>query len=732
MNPILPLDQLVLLFLLLAGVGIWSAWRSSQQCRPALRWLLLTLRLAALTTLLVIALNPGEWKVFRDEETSEWAVLLDSSASMATRDVGGSTRWTQAARIAGRLDATKDPTLKFFTFDSELQPVASPKELAADACRGSQTDLVGALGRLVERYHSSGKRLRGIVVLTDGRQIPSRPADDVAMEIRATHSPVYPVIMGEAVKTIDLAVSTRRQQYIAFQGQPFTISAHLKCIGLENIQPKVTLLDHAGTVLAEKQVTIGRQPELDVPFEIKAAPAGYTTYRLRVEAWPGESMTANNTAEFAAYALRDKMRVLLVEGTPYWDSKFIAQLLQRQQNVNLSLVYRLSQDRYFSQMDTNLLSADQAWRALPDSVEALARYDLIVAGRGFEYFLNRDNISALKEFLLDRGGGLIFTRGKPYAGEQPELEPLEPVSWGPEWSQSYVWQPTVTGEESGLFSEGLPGRNDPIWARLPPLSHAWQATRPKLFAQVLAEGVSQAGGRSNRVPVLVSQRFGRGQVVVVNSDDLWQWDFFPKFEGAGNLYRDFWLHLITWAVVDAEFLPGHDWAMHLSDHVTDAGQPVRVRVASRQPRKDQEPVVRVWQESQMVTEIPVAAVPDKAGEYEGMLSLAQPGIYRLEASLRSSPQPLVYETFTIKPPPAEGDDVSPDREWLTGLASATEGAIVAESELPRLFQPPPVTEESITLENAQWISAWDSGLWLVVVVALFAIEWVIRRRNGLI
>ena len=731
MNPILPVEQLVLLFLLLAAVAIWSAWRSSQQCRTSLRWTLLALRLAALTTLLAIALNPGWWKVFRTEEPSEWAVLLDSSASMATRDAGGSTRWTQATRIAGRLGATKDQALQFFHFDSELHTVASPKELGADACRGPQTDIVGALARLVERYHSSGKRLAGIVVLTDGRQVPPRPLADVAMEIRASRSPVYPVVMGEALKTIDLAVSTRRQQYIAFQGQPFTVNARLKCAGLENIQPKVTLLDQAGTALAERQVAIGRQAELEIPFEIKAAPAGYTTYRLRVEAWPGESMTANNTTTFAAYALRDTMRILLVEGTPYWDSKFIAQLLQRQRNVNLSLIYRLTQERYFSQMDTNLLSTNQAWRVLPDSAEALARYDLIVAGKGFEYFLNRENLAALKEFLRDWGGGLIFTRGKPYAGEQPELEPLEPVSWGPEWSQSFVWQPTLTGEESGLFSEGLPGRSDPVWARLPELSHAWQATRPKLFAQVLAEGVSQAGGRTNRVPVVVSQRFGKGQVVVVNSDDLWQWDFFPKFAGASDLYRDFWLHLITWAVVYAEFLPGHDWALHLSDHVTDAGQPVRVRVASRRPKPEEKPVVRVWRDAQRVSEIPVTAVPDKAGEYEGVLSLAQPGMYRLEAGLGLSSQPLVYETLTIQPPPAEGDDLSPDREWLAGLASATEGRIVSESELPRLFQPPPVTEESLALENARWISGWDRGPWLLLAVALFASEWVMRRRNGL-
>lgn len=730
MNPILPLEQLALVFVLVAGLVGWSGWRSAHRLRGRLRSTLLGLRWAALAALAVIALNPGHWQVSRSEDGREWAVLLDSSASMATADAAGGTRWTRATGIARGLRAPEGQTLRFFNFAAGAQPVPAPAELAADACRGEQTDIVGALGQVAERYRSSGQRLGGIVMLTDGRQIPARAYEEVAMEVRASRSPVYPVVLGEAVKTVDLAIGTRRQQYIAFAGQTFTIDARLRCTGLENIRPRVSLLDSDGKVLAEKPVFIGNQAEVSVPFVITAAEPGYRTYRLRVEDWAGEG-TANNTAEFAAYVLGQRMRVLLVEGAPHWDSKFIAQLLQGQRHVDLSLVYRLGQERYFSQMDTSLLSAEQAWRELPDSVEALARYDLIVAGRGFEYFLNRGSIGALKEFLRVRGGGLVFTRGKSYAGEQPELEALEPVSWGPEWNQRYVWEPTEAGEQAGLFSDGLPGRSDPLWAKLPQLSHAWQTTRPKLFARVLAEGVAEVGGRTGRVPVVVAQRFGKGQVVAVNSEDLWQWDFFPKVEGASAVYRDFWLHLITWAAVQAEFLPGHDWALHLSESRVAVGQPVRLRMASRLPEPGGAPVVRIWRGAKLVGEVALAAVPERSGEYEGVFSPTLPGLHRLEAVVGAGAAPLVYETLAVQAPPAETDDVSPDREWLAQLATATQGRLVTEEEIQGLFTPPPATEEALALDNARWVSRWDRAPWLLLVVALLAAEWVIRRRNGL-
>ncbi len=729
MNPLLPVEQLVVLFVLVAGVVGWAGWRSAQRLGAGLRWALLLLRVAVLGALLAIALNPGRWQVASSEEGREWAVLVDASASMATAEAGG-TRWTQAAKVAQRLRVPEGLSLRYFTFDTELRALGAAAELSAGEGRGERTDVVGALGQLAERYRSAGTRLAGVVLLSDGRQIPARPFETVATELRANRSPVFPVVFGEAVRPIDLAVGTRRPQYVGFVGQTLTIDARVRCTGLENIRPRVSLLDAEGRMLAEKTVAIGRQAEEAVAFEIVASEPGYRAYRLRVETWAGESTQGNNTAEFALCVLDERMRVLLVEGAPHWDSKFIAQLLQRQRHVDVSLVYRLGQERYFSQMDANQLSAEQAWRELPDSAEALGRYDLIVAGRGFEYFLNRGSIAALKDYLRTRGGGLVFTRGKPYTGEQPELEALEPVAWGPEWSQGFVWQPTEAGEAAGLFSDGLPGRDDPIWTKLPELSHAWQTARPKLFTRVLAEGVSTAGGRTIRVPVVMAQRFGKGQVVTVNSDDLWQWDFFPKFEGAGEIYRDFWLHLINWSAVQADFLPGHDWSLQLDEHRVEVGQPVRVRMATR-AAAGSAPTVRFWLGPKQVGETVLSTVPDRNGEYEGVFTPSLPGLHRLEAVRDGAAEPLVQGTLAVRAPPAEGDDVSPDREWLGQLAAATEGRVVAESELAGLFAPPPVPTEAPALDNARWVSRWDRGPWLLLVVALLAGEWVIRRRNGL-
>jgi hypothetical protein len=67
--------------------------------------------------------------------------------------------------------------------------------------------------------------------------------------------------------------------------------------------------------------------------------------------------------------------VLLLEGAPYWDSKFLAQLLRQQTAVDILTVHRLNEERYFRVEAAGaepLLSPDTIF---PADAEALARYD---------------------------------------------------------------------------------------------------------------------------------------------------------------------------------------------------------------------------------------------------------------------------------------------------------------------------------------------------------------------
>ena len=62
-------------------------------------------------------------------------------------------------------------------------------------------------------------------------------------------------------------------------------------------------------------------------------------------AWPPqpeEADTANNERAVFLRSVGEKVRVLVAEGQPHWDTKFLVQSLKRDPNVDLTAVYRLN------------------------------------------------------------------------------------------------------------------------------------------------------------------------------------------------------------------------------------------------------------------------------------------------------------------------------------------------------------------------------------------------------
>ncbi|MBU1693867.1 MAG: hypothetical protein KKC51_07865 [Verrucomicrobia bacterium] len=736
MNPLWPVEYLVLWAgLLVAGAGFLS-WRASAKCRRPIRLLLAALRVGGVGCLAVIALNPGRWAESSRLKESELAVLVDRSASMATRDVGDSSRWEaasdlvkEAARLAG------DPAgIKLYVFAGDVQSVRE-RGLEAFAADGETTDIRRAIEGVLNLSRSGSRRLVGMLVLSDGRQIATSGSLDAAFRARSQDVPIFPLVLGGAIERKDLSVEPLRRQYVTFKGQRTRIGARVRQSGLGPIRPTVRLLDKAGAVLDEQTLSFEGDGEATVSFAVTPETRGYLDYRIEVALWEGESTRHNNEARVGVAVLDGRIRILMVEGVPYWDSKFIAQLLRRQPNVEVISVYRLSADRFF-RVETDLADAAQITGSIfPDSEGELDLYDIIIFGKGAEYFLNPERVQLLRDFVRDRGGCVLFARGKSYNGVFPELEALEPMEWGERFASPFTVRPTDAGASAGLFGDMLPGPADPVWSKLPPLEFAQRVRKIKAFSEVLVEGHGELAGQEQAFPVVVRRRYGKGMVVVVNADGLWQWDFFPSVKDASNMYQEFWSQLIQWSATFSEFLPGARYALGLSAHAVHSGESVRLRVTRRQPEAGAPaPEVRVLQGEAAVRTLHPVPVPDEPGRWETVFSLEQSGAYRV--ALHDPPDENrdgdLYDAIEVLAAPREQDNVSADPMFLQELAEASGGRVVTADTLAPVIQRLDADEEAVDVSRAIWQPAWDRAWFLGLTAFCFAAEWFVRRRNGLL
>ena len=734
MNPLFQAEYAILAGLLLVIVSGALCWRTSARCRMRRRIVLTVLRTIAVAGLAVLALNPGRWRQETISVESEWALLVDRSRSMEVADVNGASRLKEALRTAGDVAraAGRSTRMRLVAF-ADRDEAITPESLATLGTAGDATDLIGAGRSVLQRARSGGRRLSGMLILSDGRQ--TAPADplQLAADCRAQNVPVFALPLGGDVARKDLSVGVSRRQYVAFAGQKVRVAATLRNEGLGPVNAAVTVRAPGGDIVTEQKIELASGETRPVVFTLSPTEAGYGEYEISTPELAGESSSLNNRARIGLSVLKNKLRVFMAEGTPGWETKFLVQLLRRQGNMELTTVYRLSAGRFF-RVETDLLRGMESDTAVfPDTPEALAGYDMVLFGKGADYFLTPERIAMLKRFVAEQGACVVFARGKPYAGSMPELEFLEPAAWGSAANTQVIFKPAKTADPGGLFGSMLPGAGDPVWDRLPPLQLGHRFAEEKPFARILAEGTIDVAGRQAAMPLLVARRVGKGLCVTVNAEGFWQWDFFPGIPEASEVYRDFWPQMLLWAAVYSEFLPGQDYALRLSENVVPQGTVVAVHVTARRGVKTTEtPAIRIRAASGDARTLAAAQAAPGEPHWVAQTAMDRPGLYRVElASPEIAGAGAAAALLEVRAPPTESDNLSADPAFLENLARESGGAMVQKADLSGIVARLEKPEETRATGRTIWEPMWDRGLVLGLILALFAGEWIIRRRSGL-
>ena len=738
MNPLLQPEYVISLGLCLCLLTGAAAWRSSAQTGRVLRVLLLILRTAAVVLVLVLLLNPGRWQPRNAGRERQCLVLIDRSASMAVQDAGAQTRWQAAVAAAGQLSKEMPsacPAQLFPFTDRAEEPIAQAKldSLTPD---GAASDVIEAVEGTLARHAGGRRDIVAIALLSDGRQIPPKPAESAGAGALALAVPIFALPLGGAVAPRDLSVEPIRRQVTAFAGQQFQIGARLANASLGDIRTTVELVDAKGQVLQTQTVALKDSTACDVLFTPPAVEeTGRQAYTVRVPAWPGERSTGNNQTRITVAVFDQPIRVLFAEGTPHWDSKFLAQVLRDQANMVVTENYRISEGRYhqITSGETELLEGERS--AFPPDLAALRGYDALVFGKGMEYFVDSGTAAHIVSFVRDHGGCVIFARACPWYREIPQIAGLAPVTWGRSLTRPGRWRPSEDGERLQLFGGRLPGRDASLWQALPELENLQACESVHGFANVLAECVRSGQDAARTEPLVVSRRFGRGMVVAVNAEQLWHWDFFAAEGRTKAVYQAFWPQLVEWALTSSEFLPGQEFSLRVTPAVVQVAEPFGVTVGWRGSATDRTtlPRLTILQDGRIRRRVHLSgATGNRAQLLRTAIALDEPGLYDLVLEDEQGSGTSASQVVDVRPFPGEENNLSADPSFLAGLVASTGGEICSSTEeLLAALVSVSVPKETPTTHERAWVPAWDRGLVLATILVLLAAEWALNRRNAL-
>jgi uncharacterized membrane protein len=736
---------------LAALASVLLAWRGLRsEARPGRRAALLALRGVAALAALVLVLEPALQRLQTARVKSRFAVLVDRSRSMNFPvDPGGVARAAAAGEfLAGArpgLDRLGEgATLEYYGFDRDAWTADAATLARGEPATGGHTDLLAALRGVAGGSDGRGRRLAGVLLVSDGADngaLASGLGAQARTELRDLRVPVNVVAVG-AEAPRDLAVERVAADDFAFVRNTMTVEATLRARGFGREDVPV-ILRREGQVVAQATLRLDPGKELyTVPLSFAPDTTGTFVLTVAVPVLPGEAVRENNTRSFVLRVIRDRVRVLLVAGRPSWDERFLRGLLKQDPNVDLVsfFILRTAADSPGSQDQLSLIPFPVA----EIFGEQLRTFDAVIF-LNFAYLPYRSfDIERFLPNLRDyvrNGGAFAMVGGEQSFGEGHyagtpvgEMLPVDAAEGLGTTAEPFRPRLTAEGRRHPVTSL-VPGEgpNEAAWSALPALPglDLTAPLDPATGARVLLEAPGLLV-RGRPAPVVAVREFGKGRTLAVTTDASWYWGFVAAEEGeGGRAHARFWNNALRWLVRDPELTP---LRVQPDKPVLEPGEPVGLSVSVRESDYGPAPGARVSaelvsDEGKVVGKAEGVAGADGVARVE--LPPLPPGAFRVVASAErpGSPPERTTAALAVRSSGLEDSDAAPRPDLLRAVADATGGTFTTlpHRGLPDVAQAAP---EVVEVGRRKDVPLWDRGWFLALLASALAGEWVLRRRWG--
>jgi hypothetical protein len=707
------------------------------------------------------------------------AVMIDTSASMSLQDhyppnSKASRFISEVAKSAGgeshRLviaqymltrneqkllhDIEQGHQLRLYRFAETAIPLEW-----GDAPSGPETPsslAIEKLGRLVNELQADGDQTRpapsakkvlgdlggtppaAIVLFTDGIAsiADSDKLSTIAEFARRKGVQLHIVGVGSDSAANDLNLYNTVVDEVAFIGDPMVFKSKLRSFGYAG-KPVVLRLhkENDPTILAKQDVVAPADGQaMSVELSYASPIAGEFDLVLEVAEQSDESNRSNNSETRHVSVREEKIRVLLADGGPRYEFRFLKQLLERDKSIQLSTLL-LEADLEYTQEDRTAIPH------FPVKKEDLAAFDVLILGDLSPTQISNSALENVREFVRDQGGSLILIAGtqyNPLAFIGTPLESLLPfesagVRLPPDGGVD-AFHPTLTLEGQKGNSLFRLGNSDAeslqIWNGLPGLTWFVEIPRLKPGARVFAEHPTKMGA-STRLPVILMHQASAGKVLYHATDETWRWRF-----RTGDLYHGrYWIQAIRY--LSRSRLIGKDRTAELTadQAVYQRGQPATLRVKFVDekfiPASADGVSVTLERKGEGRQTVKLTRLRELPTAFEGQLARLGEGSYHGWVSQPSFNEAPPSVDFRVEAPQRELLRRGMDKADLQLSASTSHGRFYSLDDFERL--PTEIPRGSpVPLDTDEPIPLWNRWEFLTLITLLLTAEWLLRKRWKLV
>lgn len=723
---------LCLLVLLIVPLFVVSYRFEGKPVKRSEKYALMSLRIAFVFLLisLIVGLNISVTGWI--PQKNKIAILLDSSKSMTIKSEKG-TRFEQLKKLivkdkfVEKLKAKTGIEPSIFSFSNVVSPVAEAElENFSLKPTGNQTDISGAIKDISGNLGS--ENLLGIIAITDGSQTTK---ENLRNSVLNTRTPLY-LVAPEGGQTKDISLNLTHTPSLGYLNSSIRVRGEIRLHNVATTTIPVTIKVNDKITQTINVKMKGSTDKKQFSFSISCEKEGLYRYSVSVPTMKNELTTDNNKTEFLLKVVKESLNVLFIAEKPSWDLKFLRIALGTDPNANLNAWTKVFENRWVRLENFKIKKTYYK----PDLSNDIKNADIIVLRGVHEAVLSGYTSQILDKLQNGRMGILVLPSNETYQALGylgTKLQEILPVEINNEkWHgiQGNMILTSTNPPYNFLHLLDDPIENSDFFRTLPKFDGVYEYGARKAGAEVILSSTVQ--GKKDKIPFLIKQRVGQGNVVMFCGGPIWPMGFrLAPSEYGFKAYTAFVVNLLKWLANRKE---NAQVSIDIPSARGVTGQQTTVRVwvlnEKHQLQSGAQVTLKAIHSDKKGFNLPCIETSEK-GCYETAFIPAQKGLYKFKAKASYQGKTLGESSseLLVEVPTAEFDDPEIKIASMKNLASETGGAFLVISSANKLFDEikPTTSKKSET----KFFEARNSYIFLLLLLFLPLSEWVYRRVRGL-
>ena len=298
--------------------------------KPGYNYLII-IRIILIGFLLILLFNPTVIINKEKNKSLPWRIYIDKSLSLNYYKQPSYTSYVKGISNFIQRIKRKNIDFEIYSFGSQLDTLLDITKIKTDA---NSTNIGLVFENLDVSYE---KNIAGAIIFTDG-QINQGPL----LSKFSTYNklPIHIVGIGDTIPMLDVSIKSVDIPPISVKGKEVNIDATITSVGNLKERVNVTLFDENNKLIGSKIIKISGKESLEnVRFQIKPNKIGKNSYLIKCSALSDEINIQNNQQKIIMHVMKDRYNVALITGAPNYNTRLLKDHLSRSNNNIDHFVY---------------------------------------------------------------------------------------------------------------------------------------------------------------------------------------------------------------------------------------------------------------------------------------------------------------------------------------------------------------------------------------------------------